>query len=115
MTTCTYITGDGETHATFDHARKHAAIVHAMTGLILSVEPIPANTFTVLLMRPDYIAGQYGEDTYLAHVTAPDPTEALAAARREVAKADGNDEPEWNDYTCLCIFEGTHDDLNPEI
>jgi hypothetical protein len=71
-------------------------------------------TYTVLLLRPDYIADQYGEDTYLAHVTAGNPTEALAEARREVAKADGNDEPEWNDYACLCIFEGTLTDLNPE-
>jgi hypothetical protein len=74
--------------------------------------------YTVLLLRPDHIADEFGKDTYLTQVDADTPTEALTLARREVAQIDGVDferESDLNDYACLLIVAGTHDDLNPEL
>lgn len=64
-------------------------------------------TYTVLLQYPDYI----GDDTYMTSVAATNPTEALAAARAEVATTEDCDPLDWR---CLCIVEGEHNDLNPE-
>jgi len=54
------------------------------------------NKFTVILLRPDYIAdddaGGYGQDIYVASITCDgDVTAAIEAARKEVFKADRKD------------------------
>lgn len=72
-------------------------------------------TFTVLLLRPDYIADQYGEDTYLAHVWADSPAAALQKARLEVTAADNAPDADPDDYACLLLIAGTHEDLSREI
>ncbi len=38
--------------------------------------------YTVLMLYPDFIAENYGEDNYLAHVEADTVGEALAQAQR---------------------------------
>ena len=46
------------------------------------------NHYTVLLLRPDYLADEFGHDTYLAHVTANGATEAMEMAQLEAALGD---------------------------
>lgn len=57
------------------------------------------NHYTVLLLRPDYIADEFGKDTYLAHVTADGAKEAMEAAQLEawVADREGDELEEPND------------------
>ena len=68
--------------------------------------------YTVLLQRPDYASGNYGLDTFFVKVEATDPTRALTLARDEALAADGTEDGE--DYACLLLIAGDHDDLNPE-
>jgi len=69
--------------------------------------------YTVLLLRPDYVADGFGQDTYLAHVTARSPKGAIASARKQVWKADDIDDVTSEDYYPLITLEGCHDDLTP--
>jgi len=46
------------------------------------------NRYTVLLLRPDYVADGFGEDTYLAHVRAETPKAAITLAQQKVAGLD---------------------------
>jgi hypothetical protein len=71
-------------------------------------------SFTVLLLRPDYIADQYGEDSLLCWVSADSPADALQKARAEAIKIDEAPDADPDDYACLLIVAGTHEDLNPE-
>lgn len=71
--------------------------------------------YTVLLLRPDYIAEPYGQDTYLAHVFADWPDDAVEAAQIEVWGLDHGDHgPEpWTDYHPLLVLDGHHYDARP--
>lgn len=46
------------------------------------------NNYTVLLLRPDYIASEFGKDTYLAHVVANGVEAAQRVAQDEVILSD---------------------------
>lgn len=46
------------------------------------------NNWTILLLRPDYLADEFGKDTYLAHVVANSAKEAMAKAQREAFSSD---------------------------
>ena len=46
------------------------------------------NHYTVLLLRPDYLADEFGKDTYLAWVSANGVAEAMKAAQLEATLAD---------------------------
>lgn len=77
---------------------------------------MPRTPFTVLILRPDYVASDFGHDTYLAHVDAVSPERAEEEARMEAWVADqspqdeeGVGEPE--DYHVLCVFPGHLSDL----
>ncbi|MEI8120449.1 MAG: hypothetical protein WCI20_00240 [bacterium] len=70
--------------------------------------------YTVLLLRPDYVADGFGTDTYLAQVEADSVSAAVLAAQAEVAKIDDLD-LESIDYHPLITLEGWHDDLTPEV
>lgn len=71
--------------------------------------------YTVLLLRPDYIAETYGQDTYLAHVFADWPDDAVEAAQVEAWKGDAGDHgPDpWTDYHPLLVLDGHHYDAAP--
>lgn len=71
--------------------------------------------YTVLLLRPDYIAEPYGQDAYLAHVFADSPDDAITAAQIEAWNEDKGDDAgeSWTDYNVLLIIEGPHRDLYP--
>lgn len=76
--------------------------------------------YTVLLLRPDYMADSFGQDTYLTCVVARSPVGALESARAEVIELDHSDVAEFHeyhdptDYACLLLIEGEHRDINPE-
>ena len=58
------------------------------------------NNYTVLLLRPDYIADEFGHDTYLAHVVATTAEDAQMRAQVEARDSDqDSDSDEWNDPT----------------
>lgn len=44
--------------------------------------------YTVLILRPDYVTDDYGQNTYLTHVKAIDVHEARKIAQKEVAASD---------------------------
>ena len=76
--------------------------------------------YTVLLLYPDYASGNFGHETYLAHVTAADPTAAILAARQQCDadyRRPNRDEADgFNDLEDLfvhAVFAGHHDDLKP--
>ena len=73
--------------------------------------------YTVILLRPDYMAGNFGQDTYMDHVEAPDAISAVQEARTGAINADyGDDAYEAlpGDYFVLAVFAGWHDEVNPE-
>lgn len=71
--------------------------------------------YTVLLLRPDYRAYSYGQDTYLAHVEAENPDDAVVAGQIGVWKEDAGDEAgtSWSDYHPLLVLDGHHYDAAP--
>lgn len=79
-----------------------------------------SNSYTVLLLRPDYMADSFGQDTFMTSVEAKGPVEALELARAEVIDCDHEDVDEFHkyhdpaDYLCLLLIEGQHNDINPE-
>jgi hypothetical protein len=77
------------------------------------------NHYTVLLLRPDYIAGAFGKDTYLVYVMANGPLAAIKAAQIEVRDIDLDDstppdDVDINDYHPLLCILGHHEDLTPD-
>lgn len=78
--------------------------------------------YTVLLLRPDYIADDYGQDTYLAHVWAIDVLTAQETAQQEAYRCDFpvSDAEEHDsisscaDYFVLAVFEGHLNDMKEE-
>jgi hypothetical protein len=72
--------------------------------------------FTVLLLDPDYVANQYGEDTYLSWTEAESVEVAIERAQREAAESRRRGEEDWNimpeDFTCLFCTYGHVDDLS---
>jgi len=67
------------------------------------------NKYTVILLRPDYIADTFGHDTYIAHVTASDADNAVLSAQLDVFGADGERADDRRDYHPLAVFRGHHD------
>lgn len=63
--------------------------------------------YSVLLLRPEYLADPFGQDTYLAFVEAPNPQRAVQYAQWEAGKADHCDETE--DYYPLLVIGETND------
>lgn len=74
-------------------------------------------TYTILLLRPDYIADEFGKDTYLTHVRAESVETAEVAAQVEAYTGDceGCTEDElaenFEDYAILLVIEGQHLDI----
>ncbi len=71
----------------------------------------PKRLFTVLLLKPDYIADDYGHDTCLTHVEAHTVESAQELGQVIACHADCADEAEREDsnpedYHVLAVFEG---------
>ena len=80
----------------------------------------PLKPYTVVLLRPDYLAagekGSFGQDVYVAHVSADGTYDAFDAAKLEAANADcvdASDGPEQapdpEDYALVVLFGGHHE------
>ena len=67
------------------------------------------NKYTVILLRPDYIADTFGHDIYIAHVTASDADNAVLSAQLDVFGADGVRADDPRDYHPLAVFVGHRD------
>lgn len=81
-------------------------------------DPVPANPgleytrdYTVLLHRPEHITADF-TDTYQAYVTATDPVDAVTAARKLAADADGYPEDAAL-YTPLMVCHGKIQNMTP--
>ena len=73
--------------------------------------------YTVILLCPDYLASQYGKETYIAWVEAESPEQAIAKAQKMawVDNTDGEDDPLVpDDFHPLMVIHGHHSDLTPE-
>lgn len=82
----------------------------------LTTKSNPKRKFTVLLNRPDYLANEFGKDTYLAYVEARDIELAQEMAQLQASNADCQSDAEREDanpedYAVLAVFEGHHEDL----
>ncbi len=66
--------------------------------------------FTVLLLYPDYIASNYGPETYLAHVEAKDRVGAIEQGQLQAASdfytEFDTDDSVAADFFPLAVFEG---------
>lgn len=69
-----------------------------------------ARPYTAIVLRPDYTAENYGQDTYLAWVNADTAAEAADRARGAAAAVDKNEGNE-EDYFLIALFEGKLIDL----
>lgn len=65
--------------------------------------------YTVVLLLPDYVAGQYGE-TYCAHVDARGHSEAAESAQEEARDNTGGI-GRAKDFLPVFVAAGHHDDL----
>ena len=73
--------------------------------------------YTVILLYPDYMSENYGQETYMTCVDAKNPTEAVANARAEISAGGENEqdeEAEPTDFFVIAVIAGDHEDLNPE-
>lgn len=75
------------------------------------------NDYTVLLLRPDYMADEFGKDTYLAHVMADGAEQARAFGQIEAWDADNKsdndaDPSDHQDYHVLFVALGHHENLS---
>lgn len=71
--------------------------------------------YTVLILRPGYVAESCGEDIYLAHVKAIDVHEAKKVAQKETLAVDiagATEHCDYDDYLVIAVFEGHLEDLN---
>lgn len=69
------------------------------------------NEYTIILLRPDDLTDDYGQDIYVAYVTAKDTRAAILAAQNEVYladKIDGQPVASKDDYALLVFFLGHH-------
>ena len=76
--------------------------------------------YTVILLYPDFVADEFGHETYMTSVEAKNPKSAVKKARMEVlsaSRAENEGESEYEDPTDLfvvAVIEGEHADVNPE-
>lgn len=71
--------------------------------------------YTVLLLLPDYMAEDFGTDTYLAWVEARGPTSAVRAAQDQASDQHQKEGAECRaaDYQPLLVAEGEIYDITP--
>ena len=78
--------------------------------------PQPLRSYSVLLLYPDYMAENYGQDTFLTTVKAQGPEQALEQARQEAAESYGNSElQDPQDMHLLLLCEGEITDIKDQV
>jgi len=82
----------------------------SMVVLKSTLEELPNDDdWTVLLLRPDYDADTYGQDTFMTHVQADSAEEAIREAQGQAVGQECTPE----DYVCLACIRGKHVDRRP--
>jgi hypothetical protein len=70
--------------------------------------------YTVLLLYPDYMSNNFGQETYLANVVAHDPNDAIDTARADCVEENEHIQIEdRSDLFVLAVFKGKLEDLKP--
>lgn len=71
--------------------------------------------YTILLLYPDYLANNYGEDTFTTVVIAPTAEAAINLAQHEAAAVEhcSEDTNAFEDFLALGVFEGDHINYAP--
>lgn len=95
-----------------DRRSRHAVLSEA-ERVLTKLGRRQTQPYTVLVLRPDYRAANYGQDTFMAHVEATSPAQAQRIARREAAAADRS-EGTSEDYYVLLVLEGHQYDRRVE-
>lgn len=67
--------------------------------------------YTVLLLRPDYIADEFGKDCFTSQLEADSPAQAEVFAQKEAAEIDGFEGLRFADYHVLAVYAGHLDNL----
>lgn len=75
-----------------------------------SRQGVNLDLFTVLLLYPDYLSDNFGEETYLAHVTAEDAGTAALVAQA-MAQTGNGAASDPADFAVLFVLQGHHHDL----
>jgi hypothetical protein len=68
--------------------------------------------YTVILLYPDYVAEEYGHETYMTSIEAESPEDAVVRARLEVNNPD--EEIDGADFFVIAVMLGRRVDINPE-
>jgi len=108
----TVLTSLGKHMAPEDRRSRHVVLSEAERVLTKLGRRQP-QPYTVLVLRPDYMATNYGQDTFLAHVEAAGPAQAQRMARQQAADAD-HSEGASEDYYVLLVLEGHQYDRRVE-
>ena len=89
-----------------------AAIVPSVSGKEWTPQPsLTVKWWTVILLYPDYIADSFGE-TYMDHVRATHPEEAIQVAQRACRdRLSPREINELDDLAVVAVFEGEHNDV----
>ena len=70
--------------------------------------------FTVVLLCPDFIANNYGTETYIAEVLAIDPKRAVRIAQVDAVNDSLDFNPDPEDFHPLFTTDGWQEDRTPE-
>lgn len=75
--------------------------------------PNPAETYTVVLLYPDYLAEQFGEGTFVGKAYAEFPRNAVLKVQQTARRANENRDPDMQefeiqpeDFRPLAVFRG---------
>mgnify|MGYP007071614278 CR=1 FL=1 len=75
--------------------------------------PVPTGgIYTVVLLYPDYLNENYGQETWTSAVKGNSPEEAIANARKEVKGDMRGALEEEDDMFCIACFAGEHIDMD---
>lgn len=72
-------------------------------------KPAPDNTYTVVLLYPDYLADDFGTDIYTAHVAADTARQALEQAQKVAQHFNRLSVDDPDDFALVVMFRGHHD------
>jgi hypothetical protein len=79
--------------------------------------PDPPKKYSVLLLYPDYMTDNFGQDTYFGCAEAATPAEAISAVQQQAVEDNGWDVLDvvgsLDDLFCLLCIVGQHTDIKP--
>jgi hypothetical protein len=70
--------------------------------------------YSVLLLYPDYLSENYGQETYFTHVKSKTPEDAVEAARENAFIANKKSANDPHDFLPLAVMRG-HIELERDV